>query len=133
MVEGQWVLEPLPVLPEAESPVEAPAPAEPVPPTPEEKQAALRAHVQEYMDAMARALGYDDIKTAVTYAEEPAVPRFQNEGRALRAWRSMVWAASYDLLDRVQKGEAEEPTLEALPDLLPRLVVPPLEQPEVAA
>lgn len=122
--DGAWTLEALPEPEAPEIPEPVPEPPAPAEPTLEERVAAMRAHVQEYMDAMARALGYDDIATAVTYAEEPAVPKFQNEGRALRAWRSMVWAACYDLLERVQKGEAEEPTMEALYDLLPALSVP---------
>lgn len=129
MVDGAWLLEavPLPPAPQPEPPTELPTPTTPEPPTFEQRQVAFRGHVQEYMDSMARALGYDDIKTAVTYAEEPAVPRFQNEGKALRAWRSMLWAACYALLDKVKSGEMEEPTLEELPGLLPLLEIPPLE------
>lgn len=130
--DGAWTLEalPEPEAPEIPKPVpEATAPAEP---TLEERVAAMRAHVQEYMDAMARALGYDDIATAVTYAEEPAVAKFQTEGRAFRAWRSLVWAACYDLLARVQAGEAQEPTAAELHGLLPLLELPPPEVPAAA-
>lgn len=85
----------------------------------EQKQVALSAKVQEHLDAAAQGLGYDDIRSAVTYADEPAVPKFQAEGRALRAWRSEVWAACYDMLDRWSNGEIPEPTaadvLAALP------------------
>ena len=38
--------------------------------------------------AKARELGYTNIFTAVTYADEAAVPQFQREGQALREWRS---------------------------------------------
>lgn len=65
---------------------------------------SIKAAVQSHMDAAAQAMGYDDIKTAVTYADEPSVPRFQAEGQALRAWRSLVWAKCYQLLDEVQSG-----------------------------
>ncbi|WP_454914160.1 hypothetical protein [Variovorax gossypii] len=100
MVDGNWLLEALPPPPEPVVPAKPPEPPEPVPPTFKERQIALRGLVQEYMDSMARSLGYDDIKTAVTYADEPVVPKFQNEGRALRAWRSTLWAACYDFLER---------------------------------
>jgi hypothetical protein len=50
--------------------------------------------VQAHLDTFAQSWGYDDIFTACTYAEEPTVPRFQAEGRALRAWRSQVWEAA---------------------------------------
>ncbi|MDM0011992.1 hypothetical protein QTH87_06005 [Variovorax sp. J22P168] len=134
MVEGAWALEAIPAPPALETPGAPGEPAEPElprppsePPTFAERADMLRALVQEYMDAMARSYNYDDISTAVTYAEEPAVPKFQNEGRAMRAWRSLVWEACYDLLARVQAGEAEEPSVEQLHELLPRLFVPPLE------
>lgn len=65
--------------------------------------------VQAHMDAVAQSMGYDDIKTAVTYADEPAVPRFQAEGQALRAWRSLVWAACYSGLDDIRAGHASMP------------------------
>lgn len=82
----------------------------------------VKAHVtaiQAHMDAQAQALGYDDIRTAVTYAEEPAVPKFQEEGKAFRAWRSMVWDYAYAQLDLVKAGEREAPTVEQMIDELP--------------
>lgn len=68
------------------------------------------AAVQRHLDAKARSLGYDDIFTAVTYAEEPAVPKFQAEGQALRAWRSLAWEKCYAELARVQGGQRTIPT-----------------------
>jgi len=124
MRDASWTLEPVPAPPPpppAPAPKPAPAPPPPPPePSFEERLAALRAYVQDYLDAISRAYGYDDMKTAVTYAEEPAVPKFQREGRALRAWRSKVWQACYDLLAAVVAGEAPEPKPEQLADLLPR-------------
>lgn len=87
--------------------------------TVEQKQAALSGKVQEHLDQAAQDLGYDDIRSAVTYADEQAVPKFQAEGRALRAWRSEVWAACYDLLDQWSKGKIEEPTPEDVIAALP--------------
>lgn len=69
----------------------------------------FQAAVQQHLDAAARARGYDDIRSAVTYAEEPAVPAFQAEGQALRAWRSRVWAACYGILAEVQAGTRSAP------------------------
>lgn len=94
----------------------------PAPPEPdfETKVAAFRIAIQTVLDAKAIELGYDSIAAAVTYAEEPAVPKFQLEGRSLRAWRSLVWDACYTLLAQVQAGTAPEPSREdvlaALPD-----------------
>lgn len=78
-----------------------------------------RAVVQNLMDVKARAMGYDNIGSAITYAEEPAVAKFQSEGQALRAWRSLVWAACYAVLDDVKAGKRAVPTDAELLALLP--------------
>lgn len=93
------------------------------PPSPEEIEAAKVAIVQNYMDDAARAYRYDDIKTAVTYADEPAVPKFQAEGQAFRAWRSLVWAKCYEILDEVNDGKRPIPTDDELIGELPELVI----------
>jgi hypothetical protein len=87
-------------------------------------QEKLVEAVQAHMDAAARQLGYDDIKSAVTYADEPAVLQFQLEGRAFRAWRSLVWQYCYAQLDAVLAGTRTVPTPEQLIDELPPLVLP---------
>ena len=86
----------------------------PVPQQVTTRQAQLEARVQLWLDEQARALGYDDIKSAVTYAEEPAVPQFQQEGRALRRLRSLAWARCYEILNEVQAGQRPIPTEEEL-------------------
>jgi hypothetical protein len=65
------------------------------PPEPIDPRKAAIAAVQSRLDAQAQEWGYDNIFTAVTYAEEPAIPQFQAEGRVLRAWRSATWATCY--------------------------------------
>jgi hypothetical protein len=75
--------------------------------------------VQAIMDAKARSYGYDDLTTAVTYADEPAVAKFQTEGQAFRSWRSNVWATAYALLADVQAGTKPMPTAADIPALLP--------------
>ncbi len=127
--DGAWALEAIPpaTTDDAEAATARELPAELPPPSLEQRLTALQAAVQDYLDAMARSLGYDDIRTAVTYAEEPAVPKFQAEARALRAWRSHVWLACHQLLDRVRAAEAEEPTPETLVALLPKLTLAPLD------
>lgn len=93
-------------------------------PTPEQIKVALSAAVQNHMDSAAKAAGYDDIKSAVTYAEEPSVPKFQAEGQAFRAWRSLCWAACYAVMAEVEAGERAVPTAEELIAELPALEVP---------
>lgn len=84
-------------------------------------QQSLINAVQNHLDAAARAAGYDDIKSAVTYADEPAVPKFQAEGQAFRAWRSLVWATCYAMLADVVTGTRDVPTVEELLAELPVL------------
>jgi len=92
-------------------------------------QAAFAAQVQAYdavvqarIDSVARSFGYGDpnqpevspILHAISYAEEPAVRKFQAEGRVLRAWRSHYWAACWPILEDVRAGRRAVPTPNAL-------------------
>ncbi|WFC66337.1 hypothetical protein EUC41_08395 [Achromobacter denitrificans] len=85
--------------------------------------AAIRASrvalVQAYLDAAARSLNYDSIANAISYADEPTVPKFQVEGRALRAWRSLVWARFYEILAEAETGSGDMPVEAALIANLP--------------
>lgn len=76
------------------------------------------------LDKTAQDYGYDNIFTAVTYADEPAVPQFQIEGAAFREWRSLVWAACHVILGEVEAGSREAPTFEELEAELPAFVNP---------
>lgn len=102
---------------------EAEASAMPLP-TESDIIAALTHDVQSHMDTAARSAGYDDIKSAVTYADEPAVPRFQAEGQAFRAWRSLCWSACYAIMADVQSGARSIPTATELIAELPALELP---------
>jgi hypothetical protein len=82
------------------------------------------AAVQAHLDAAAYAAGYDNIQTAVSYADEPAVAKFQTEGQAFRAWRSLVWAHCYAVLAEVQAATRSVPTEAELVAELPDLVLP---------
>jgi len=94
--------------------------------------------VQARIDDVARSFGYGDpnrpqvspILHAVSYADEPAVPRYQAEAQALRAWRSHTWAAAAALLNAVNAGERAVPTevevLEILEQQAPAPVPAPL-------
>lgn len=112
MVSGSWTIENKPI------------PPTPPDPTPEEIRQNLTIAVSAHMNATAKTLGYSSIHTAVTYADEPAVPKFQAEGQALRAWRSLVWAQCYAILDEVNAGTRPIPTESELIALLP-IFVPP--------
>jgi hypothetical protein len=100
------------------------------PPTEEEIAAQLSNYdglIQKHVDAVARGFGYGDpnnpnispIDRACSYADEPSIPRYQAEGRLLRAWRSAVWAAAYNMLNAVKNGQMAVPTDEAIIEALP--------------
>lgn len=91
-----------------------PVAADPPPQSPEQIVKRFEARIQQWLDDKARALGYDDIKSAVTYADEPAFPKFQQEGQALRRLRSLVWARCYEILNAVQAGQRSIPTEDEL-------------------
>lgn len=92
--------------------------------TPEQQIAVYEHAVQSHMDAAAVSAGYDDIKTAVTYADEPAVARFQQQGAAFRAWRSLCWDYCYTQLAAVQSATRTQPTVAELVSELPALALP---------
>jgi hypothetical protein len=90
----------------------------------DQRKALLVAAVDLHLDGQAQALGYSSIQTAVSYGEEEVVPKFQLEGRALRRWRSLVYAACYELLAAFEAGDIAEPTVSALIDALPKFEMP---------
>lgn len=99
-----------------------------IPASPEELTSAVMADferaIQGHMNAAAVAAGYDDISNAVSYAEEPAAPKFQKDGIAFRKWRSLVWAYAYEQLAEVQAGDRAQPTVEQFLEELPALELP---------
>lgn len=96
----------------------------PPPPSTEQVVVGLQGAVQALLDSTAQAAGYDDIRSAVTYADEPAVPKFQKEGQAFRAWRSLAWAKCSEVLAEVKAGTRPMPSVEALLSELPVFELP---------
>lgn len=75
--------------------------------------------VQRYLDRKAHEMGYDSIFTASTYADEPSVSEFQNEGKSLRQWRSLVWSKCQDIISDVNDGIVDPPSIDELLVMLP--------------
>lgn len=98
---------------------------QPVQRSPEQVIAGYTAAIQRHLDAVAQSWGYDNVYTAATYAEEPVVKAFQDEGKALRAWRSRVWAAARQTLTDVQSGKTPPPTIEEFITSLPAIPARP--------
>jgi hypothetical protein len=96
-------------------------------PTPSPKQviAQYMAAVQQHMDGEAVRFGYDNLVSVITYADEPAVPRYQAEGQAFRAWRSLVWEKCEEVLAAVQAGDRDPPTYDQLVAELPVVGIEP--------
>lgn len=94
---------------------------DPEPPTEADLIAAISTAVQAHMDEAAKTFGYDDIKSVVTYADEPVVPKFQHDGIAFRAWRSLVWEKCYAMLAQAKSGEIEPMSAEQVIAELPPL------------
>ncbi len=90
----------------------------------EQTKKRLTDAVQAHLDKTAAGLGYDSIYTAVTYADEPAVPKFQAEGQALRAWRSLAWAACHAVMNAVLAGARPIPSEAELIAELPEFTPP---------
>jgi hypothetical protein len=92
------------------------------PPTPEALAAIARQFevmLDDHVDATAKSMGYLNTLSAVSYADEPAVPRFQVEGQAFRAWRSRVYARAIEVQGEVLRGERLPPTPSELLGLMP--------------
>ena len=85
-------------------------------------QASLTSAVQKVLDTEAQKLGYDSCLSVCSYVET-GVQKFDDEGKAFRAWRSAVWAKGYEILNAVLTGEREVPTEEQLLAELPALAI----------
>jgi len=113
-VAAGWVIEPIPL--------------EEIAAALADEAAALQQQVadavQQHLDAAVQARNYDSMATCVTYAGEASVPRFQQEGRAARAWRSAVWERCYAVLAEVLAGERAPLTPTEMIAELPLLVWP---------
>jgi hypothetical protein len=73
--------------------------------------------IQVILDTEAQAAGYDSILTAVTYADEPVVIKFSDDGKSFRKWRSKVWEYYYAAL-----ANAVMPTIEDITSSMPKRV-----------
>lgn len=96
----------------------------PPPPTFQELAAMYLKTVQTLLDTVAVEFGYDSLLAAASYADEPAVPKFQAEGKALRQWRSLVWQACYAMFAQAEAGTIPLPSEAAVLSALPPAPVP---------
>lgn len=79
---------------------------------------------QEYMDAFARTRGYDNMRAAVTYKDDPYGPFAADGAYALQA-RSQVWQAAQGIKNQVVAGTMQPPaSVSDFLALLPKLAWP---------
>lgn len=100
-----------------------------LPPSPvesvlEQSKASIESMIQHILDEKAQEHGYASVLTAVSYASERSVPKYQHEGVAFRSWRSKVWRHVEQINDDVKSGARIIPTKEELIAELPELVLP---------
>lgn len=74
--------------------------------------------VQLYLDENARARGYDNIFTCISYVTSGS-PTFNAEALAAAAWRDEVWLYCHEVLADVEVGGRPEPTVEEILAELP--------------
>jgi len=89
-------------------------------------QKDIERKTQERLDVFAQTRGYDDVKSASTYAG-CSVLNFDIEGTYCRDIRAQTWSVLYDILDQVKTGTIPKPN--NFSDIEPLL--PPLEWPLV--
>jgi NCAIR mutase (PurE)-related protein len=81
-------------------------------PTTTQIQAGYAAALSSAIDTVAQAWQYDNIYTAATYLTS-SVAQFQNEAKALVAWRDTAWNNAQTLLAQVTAGTATMPATSA--------------------
>lgn len=78
--------------------------------------------IERILDQEAKSLGYDDIKTAISYRGDPN-KKFAAEAEALFSYRSNVWTILEEYLNKLNKGKKELPSVDQVVSLLPSLVI----------
>ena len=83
----------------------------------------LRNGVAGHLSEASRAKGYDSIIDVVSYADEPSVPRFQQDGIVFRRWRSLVWDKYHQIIEDWKDDKIEEPQVDEVIAQLPKLEI----------
>lgn len=87
-------------------------------PTQEEIKKMFTDVIQKYLDTTAQSRRYDNIFTAISYVNSTD-ETFAREAKACLEWRDKVWRTCYNILDEVEAGLREIPTIEELMAELP--------------
>lgn len=79
--------------------------------------------LQEHIEAVARARGYDGALALASYKDSTQAG-WAAEASVFIAWRDAVWLAAYATMAAVQGGQQAAPTIEGLIGGLPQVVWP---------
>ncbi|MEN5297747.1 hypothetical protein ABE530_05250 [Brucella sp. TWI559] len=77
-----------------------------------------RIEIQTMIDAKARERQYDNGSTLASYVNS-TIKQWSIEAQSFVAWRDAVWLYALSELDKVQKGERGQPTIEKFMAELP--------------
>jgi hypothetical protein len=79
--------------------------------------------IQNLVDSTAREKQFRDGVTLASYIGSTK-PKWAAEAQAFVAWRDYVWTSAYAELEKVQNGEREQPSIEAIIEELPKITWP---------
>ncbi|MEN5277300.1 hypothetical protein ABE527_10145 [Brucella sp. TWI432] len=77
-----------------------------------------RLEIQAMIDAKARERQYDNGSTLASYVNS-TIKQWSIEAQSFVAWRDAVWLYALSELDKVQKGERDQPTIKKFMAELP--------------
>lgn len=87
-------------------------------PTIEKQVKAYENAVQAHLDATARARGYDNTYTCLSYLNSTD-EKWNRESHAFNVWRDAVWRKAHEILNAFIAGAIEKPTVEEVIAQLP--------------
>lgn len=73
----------------------------------------FKTEIQKHLDIFAQERGYDNCLSCCTYADS-AIAKFAAEGQYMKNKRDQYWSIGYQIIDDVQSGSREVPSLEQL-------------------
>lgn len=99
-------------------------------PTEEEIKKEYIKFIQKYLDETAYAYGYTGSNETLEGAclsvcsyMDTGIQKFDDEGKAFRKWRSVVWDTGFKILESVKSDKMEIPSKEELIEMLPKLEI----------
>lgn len=89
-------------------------------PSVDDKIKTIVYKIQSRLDDFAQTRNYDSCLSCCTYATS-TVEKFSNEAQTMINLRDATWSSAYDILNKYQAGEIEEPSFDDVISELPVL------------